>query len=59
MVILGLGVIGSTAFQKTTTQTLNVGDQMTLNSYTLQYNGLYEAQADDGRTMVIARATVL
>lgn len=59
MVILGLGVIGSTAFQKTTTQTLNVGDQMTLNNYTMQYNGLYEAQADDGRTMVIARATVL
>jgi cytochrome c-type biogenesis protein CcmF len=59
MVILGIGVIGSTAFQQTTTQTLNVGDQMTLNQYTLQYNGLYEAQADDGRTMVIARATVL
>jgi cytochrome c-type biogenesis protein CcmF len=59
MVILGIGVIGSTAFQKTTTQTLNVGDQMTLNHYTLQYNGLYQAQADDGRTMVIAKATVI
>jgi cytochrome c-type biogenesis protein CcmF len=59
MVVLGIGVIGSTAFQKTTTQTLNVGDQMTLNHYTLQYNGLYQAQAEDGRMMVIARATVL
>jgi cytochrome c-type biogenesis protein CcmF len=58
MVILGIGVIGSTAFQKTTTQTLNVGDRMSINAYALQYNGLYEAQADDGRTMVIARATV-
>jgi cytochrome c-type biogenesis protein CcmF len=59
MVVLGIGVIGSTAFQKTTTQTLNVGDQMTLNHYSLQYNGLYQAQAADGRMMVIARATVL
>jgi cytochrome c-type biogenesis protein CcmF len=59
MVVLGIGVIGSTAFQKTTTQTLNVGDQMTLNHYTLQYNGLYQAQAEDGRMMVIAKATVL
>jgi cytochrome c-type biogenesis protein CcmF len=58
MVVLGIGVIGSTAFQKTTTQTLNVGDQMTLSHYTLQYNGLYQAQASDGRTMVIAKATV-
>jgi cytochrome c-type biogenesis protein CcmF len=55
MVVLGIGVIGSTAFQKTTTQTLNVGDQMTLNHYTLQYNGLYQAQAEDGRMMVIAK----
>ena len=58
MVILGIGVIGSTAYQKTTTQTLNVGDRMSLNEYTMQYNGLYEARGEDGRTMVIARATV-
>jgi cytochrome c-type biogenesis protein CcmF len=31
---------------------------MTLSHYTLQYNGLYQAQASDGRTMVIAKATV-
>jgi cytochrome c-type biogenesis protein CcmF len=58
MVVLGMGVIGSTAFQKTTTQTLNVGDRLTLGQYQLQHDGLYEAQADDGRTMIIARTTV-
>jgi len=58
MVVLGVGVIGSTAFQKTTTQTLNVGDRLALGQYELQHNGLYEAQAADGRTMIIARTTV-
>lgn len=58
MVVLGLGVIGSTAFQKTTAQTLNVGDRLKLDNYQLQYNGLYQAQAADGRTMLVARATV-
>ncbi len=58
MVILGIGVIGSTAFQQTTMQTLNVGDRLTLGGYTLQHNGLYQEQADDGRTMIVAHATV-
>ena len=58
MVILGIGVIGSTAFQQTTMQTLNVGDRLTLGGYTLQHNGLYQEQAEDGRTMIVARATV-
>ncbi|GIV80815.1 MAG: cytochrome c biogenesis protein CcmF [Anaerolineae bacterium] len=58
MVVLGIGVIGSTAFQEITTQTLNVGERLSLHDYQMQYNGLFEAQAEDGRTMVIARATV-
>ncbi len=58
MVVLGLGVIGSTAFQEVTTQTLNVGERLALHDYELQHNGLYEAQAEDGRTMIVARATV-
>jgi cytochrome c-type biogenesis protein CcmF len=58
MVVLGLGVIGSTAFQEVTTQSLNVGERLALHNYELQHNGLFEAQADDGRTMIIARATV-
>lgn len=58
MVVLGIGVIGSTGFQEITTQTLNVGERLSLHDYQMQYNGLFEAQAADGRTMVIARATV-
>ncbi|MBI5961777.1 MAG: hypothetical protein HY866_23775, partial [Chloroflexi bacterium] len=58
MVVLGIGVIGSTAFQKTTSQTLGVGDRLALGEYELQHNGLYEAQAEDGRVMYIARTTV-
>ncbi|MBP8974935.1 MAG: heme lyase CcmF/NrfE family subunit [Anaerolineae bacterium] len=58
MVVLGIGVIGSTAFQEVTTQTLDVGERLSLHNYELQHNGLFEAQAEDGRTMIIARATV-
>ncbi|MEP0763351.1 MAG: heme lyase CcmF/NrfE family subunit [Chloroflexota bacterium] len=58
MVVLGIGVIGSTAFQDVTTQTLDVGERLALHDYELQHNGLYEAQAEDGRTMIVARATV-
>lgn len=58
MVILGLGVIGSTSFQQITQQTLDPGQQIELGGYTLQYNALYNAQAEDGRQMTIARATV-
>ncbi len=58
MVVMGIGVIGSTLFQSQTMQTLNVGERLQLGDFTLQHNGLYEAEADDGRTMIIARATV-
>jgi cytochrome c-type biogenesis protein CcmF len=58
IVILGMGVIGSTSYQKITQQTLNVGDRLKLGPYTMQYNGLFSAQGEDGRTMTIAKATV-
>ncbi len=58
IVIMGLGVVGSTSFQQVTQQTLNPGDRLTLGGYTMQYNGLFDAQAEDGRRMTIARATV-
>ncbi len=58
MVVLGIGVVGSTALQDSTMQTLGVGEQMQLGDYTLQHNGLYEAQAEDGRTMIIGRVSV-
>ena len=55
---MGLGVIGSTSFQEITQRTLNPGDRLTLGDYTMEYNGLYDATAEDGRRMTIARATV-
>ncbi len=58
IVVLGIGVIGSTAFQSSTMKTLDVGERLELDGFQLQHNGLYEARADDGRTMIIARATV-
>lgn len=58
VVVMGLGVIGSTSFQETTQQTMTPGERLTLGGYTMEYNGLYDATAEDGRRMTIARATV-
>jgi cytochrome c-type biogenesis protein CcmF len=58
VIVLGLGVIGSTSFQQITQQTLNVGDRLDLGPYTMVYRGLSDAQAEDGRRMTIARADV-
>ena len=44
--------------QEITQRTLNPGDRLTLGDYTMEYNGLYDATAEDGRRMTIARATV-
>jgi cytochrome c-type biogenesis protein CcmF len=58
MVVIGIGVIGSTFFEQTHQETLQVGERMTLGDYTMQHNGLFQAQAEDGRTMLIAKVTV-
>lgn len=58
IVVMGLGVIGSTSFQEITQRTMNPGDTVTLGGYTMEYNGLTDARAEDGRHMTIARATV-
>jgi cytochrome c-type biogenesis protein CcmF len=58
MVVLGLGVIGSTSFQQIRQETLDVGDRLAIGDYELQHNGLYNATAEDGRQMTIARMTV-
>jgi glutathione synthetase len=68
LLLVGLDVIGEcrteingtspTCFQEITQQTMNPGDRLTLGGYTMEYNGLYDAQAEDGRRMTIARATV-
>ena len=39
IVVLTLGIIGSSAYKSQVEQTLNVGDSVTLKGYTLTYNG--------------------
>ena len=39
IVVLALGIIGSSAYKSQVEQTLNVGDSVTLGGYTLTYNG--------------------
>lgn len=59
IVIIGIGIIGSTAYQQTTQQTINPGQSIQLGPYTLRYDNIFQADADDGRAMVVANATVL
>lgn len=57
--VIGLGVIGSTLFQVETQQTLQIGESLNLEGYTMTYSGLEPGQiADDGRIMDIALVTV-
>ncbi len=59
MVVLGLGVIGSSGFQQTTQQPItDANRRIELGPYTIVHNKLFDAQASDGRTMVIAEADV-
>jgi cytochrome c-type biogenesis protein CcmF len=39
IVVLALGIIGSSVYKSQVEQTLNVGDSVTLKGYTLTYNG--------------------
>jgi cytochrome c-type biogenesis protein CcmF len=60
IVIIGIGVIGSTLFQVETQRTLAVGESLTLNGYELRYDRLLARQvAEDGRIMDIAEMTLL
>ena len=58
VVVIGIGVIGSMAFQQETQQTLAEGESMTIGRYTLIYDNLTRAQATDGRVMTIATVDV-
>jgi cytochrome c-type biogenesis protein CcmF len=59
VVIIGVGVIGSTIFQQQTQQTLGVGEMLRLGDYQMRYDNFIEALAEDGRPMDIAQVTVL
>jgi cytochrome c-type biogenesis protein CcmF len=57
--VIGIGVIGSTLFQDRTERLLLPGQSLTLQDYTLRYDGITLAVADDNRDMTIADVTVL
>lgn len=58
IVVIGLGVIGSTLFQYETRQTLSIGESVAIQDYELIYADYTRAQASDGRWMSIADVTV-
>ncbi len=58
VVVIGIGVIGSTIFQQETQRTLAEGQSLTLGRYTMIYDRLERAQATDGRVMTIANVEV-
>lgn len=58
IVIIGFGAVGSTVYQQVTQQTVSPGQTITLGAYTLRYDGIYRADADDGRSIMVTNATV-
>jgi cytochrome c-type biogenesis protein CcmF len=56
VVLMTIGVIGSTFFQRETQGVLRPGEQLTLGRYVMTYDALDEFFTDDGRQ--VARATV-
>ena len=58
VVIMGIGIIGSSIFQETARTTLSPGETMEIGDYQLRYDEAFEAEAVDGRTMFIASATL-
>lgn len=59
VVVIGIGIIGSTLFQVDTQRVLNQGGSLEIGDYALRYNDLTFAIASDGRDMTIADVTVL
>ncbi|MFP4323636.1 MAG: heme lyase CcmF/NrfE family subunit [Anaerolineales bacterium] len=59
VVIMGLGIIASTAFQEVRQETLNPGDTIDIADYTVRYEQMSEAIADDDRSMLIVDVALL
>lgn len=58
--VIGLGVIGSTLFQAETQQTLQPGQALQFQDYSMTFEGVDGGQiADDGRLMDIANITLV
>src|SRR5258708_3211971 len=58
VVVIGIGIIGSTVYQKETQETITPGNKITVGNLTMTYNNIFDARADDGRDMVIANVSV-
>jgi cytochrome c-type biogenesis protein CcmF len=60
IVVIGIGVIGSSVYQEDTIGQLRQGETLTIGAYTLRFEQMELGQiADDGRLMDIANVTVL
>lgn len=58
VVVIGIGVIGSSLFQQETQETISAGERITLGNMAMVYENAFDATADDGRTMLIAEVGV-
>jgi cytochrome c-type biogenesis protein CcmF len=58
VVVIGIGIIGSTVYQQQTQETINPGDKIALGNMSMVYKDVFQADAVDGRAMVIADVSV-
>lgn len=58
VVVMGIGILGSTIFQQVTTRTLNPGETLSIGPYTMYYEQLSQARATDNRDMIVADITL-
>ncbi len=58
IVIIGIGVIGSTVFQFQTRRTMDVGETATVREYEITYESFDRGLAEDGRLLNIATITL-
>ncbi|MFZ4814474.1 MAG: heme lyase CcmF/NrfE family subunit [Phototrophicaceae bacterium] len=59
IVVIGIGVIGSTLYQQETQRTMQIGETLDFGGYALTFNGIDSGQvAADGRILDIARLSL-
>jgi cytochrome c-type biogenesis protein CcmF len=60
VVVIGIGVVASTVYQTQTQETILPGERITAGEtgMSMVYERAYQAQADDGRTMIMADVSI-
>jgi cytochrome c-type biogenesis protein CcmF len=58
VVVIGIGIIGSTVFQEVRQTTLSPGEFMEIGPYELRYDEAFEARAADDRSMFIVNVSL-